>query len=85
MKKVTTVTKKGQVTIPLVVREKMQISYGDKVEFVFDEKGQVILKTVKSSLDAVYGALQNYNVEENHEEDRRKTREWIGEKGGRGQ
>ncbi len=85
MKKVTTVTKKGQVTIPQVVREKLQINYGDKVEFVFDEKGQVILKPVKSNLDAVYGALENYKTVGNHEEERRKTREWIGEKRGRGQ
>lgn len=83
MKKLTTVTKKGQVTIPQVVREKLQINYGDKIEFVFDEKGQVFLKPVKSDLDAVYGALENYKTGEGFEEERRKTREWIGEKRGR--
>lgn len=33
MKKITTVTKKGQVAIPQMVREKLRLGYGDKVEF----------------------------------------------------
>jgi len=39
----STVTSKGQVTIPKRVRDRMDIKPGTEVEFSLNEKGEVIL------------------------------------------
>lgn len=77
MKKISTVTKKGQVTIPLVVREKLDISYGEKVEFSLNEKDEVVLKPVKTDLDDLYGVLRDRKPEGTHEEHRKLARAWA--------
>jgi AbrB family looped-hinge helix DNA binding protein len=77
------VTRKGQVTIPWVVREKLDIQYGDKVEFVFDEYGQVFLKPIKTDLDKLYGVLKDKKPTGSHEEHRREINEWVAESKGR--
>ena len=81
MKKYSTVTRKGQVTIPQVIREKMDIAYGEKVEFSVNEQNEVIIRPVKASLEDIYGILQSQKPAGTHEEHRRKAREWVGEKG----
>lgn len=83
MKKVTSVTRKGQVTIPLVVREKLGIAYGDKVEFSFNEDGEVLLKPVKTDMDRLYGIL-NDKSSTDPEEQRKHAREWVAGGQGRG-
>lgn len=47
MKNTSTLSSKGQVTIPLEVRKKLGLREGDKVEFV-SEKGQIILRPARS-------------------------------------
>lgn len=83
MKTFTTITRKGQVTIPQAVREKLQIGYGDKVEFTFNEQGKLILQTVKTDLDSIYGILAQDRPAEKIEEQRKSAREWIGKQRGR--
>jgi len=39
----TTVTSKGQVTIPKAVRERMGITPGSEVEFSLNEQGEIVL------------------------------------------
>lgn len=80
MKKYSTITRKGQVTIPLEVREKLELDYGEKVEFTLNEKDEVILKPAKTDLNDIYGALQQHKPEGSHEEHRRLAREWAAEK-----
>jgi AbrB family looped-hinge helix DNA binding protein len=41
-----TVTRKGQVTIPKPVRDRLHISAGSKVEFDFAEDGRAFLRRV---------------------------------------
>jgi AbrB family looped-hinge helix DNA binding protein len=77
MEKISTVTKKGQVTIPQVVREKMNITYGEKIEFVTNEKGEVVLKPLKTDLNDIYGALQDRKPEGTHEEHRKSAQAWA--------
>ncbi len=84
MKKITSVTRKGQVTIPLAVREQLDIKYGDKVEFIFNELGQVVLSPVKTDLDRLCGILREKKPSGSHEEHRKDIREWIAEGKGRG-
>ena len=42
----TTVTSKGQVTVPRRMRERLGLVPGSKVEFDLDEKGRVVLTKV---------------------------------------
>jgi AbrB family looped-hinge helix DNA binding protein len=81
MKKISSVTRKGQVTIPMTVREKLGIGYGDKVEFSLTEEGQVILKPVKSDLKELYGILKQ-DLMVDPEERRKEAWDWVaGHKG----
>lgn len=43
----TTVTSKGQVTIPKAIRDKLNISVGTQLDFGVDDFGQVILRKAK--------------------------------------
>ena len=81
MKKYSTVTRKGQVTIPLAVREKLDIAYGEKVEFAVNEQNEVVIRPVKVSLDDVYGVLEKQKPAGTHEDHRRLARDWAGKKG----
>ncbi|NLL59176.1 MAG: AbrB/MazE/SpoVT family DNA-binding domain-containing protein [Firmicutes bacterium] len=83
MRKITTVTKKGQVTIPRIVREKLQINCGDKVEFTFNKQGQVVLQPVKTNLDDLYGILKNEKPDLDIDEQRKIARDWIANQKGR--
>jgi AbrB family looped-hinge helix DNA binding protein len=40
----STLTSKGQVTIPKEVRDRMGLTEGDRLEFVFDEQGRLIVR-----------------------------------------
>lgn len=46
-----TLTAQGQISIPKQVREKLQLSKGDKVVFFEDDDGDVIIKQAEVSLD----------------------------------
>jgi AbrB family looped-hinge helix DNA binding protein len=48
MKNTSTVSSKGQVTIPLEVRKKLGLRTGDRVEFVA-EKGYFFIRTARGS------------------------------------
>lgn len=81
MKKYSTVTRKGQVTIPMVIREKLGIDYGEKIEFAVNELNEVVIRPVKISLDDIYGVLEKQKPAGTHEDHRRLARDWAGEKG----
>ena len=51
------VTRKGQVTIPSEIRERLGIREGDKVVISIAEGNTVALKPVKSLTDILYGSL----------------------------
>lgn len=59
---VSTITSKGQVTIPAEVRRHLGIGQGDKLSFVIDEQGTIALKVPKysdvASLAGAAGALE---------------------------
>lgn len=40
----STITSKGQTTVPKEIRDKLKLKPGDKIEYVVDEDGQVTLK-----------------------------------------
>lgn len=54
---VTSVTSKGQVTIPAEVRRRLGIEPGDKVSFQVED-GTVRLERVKWTVDEMYGSIE---------------------------
>ena len=53
----TTLTSKGQITIPKWVRDSLALQAGDKVEFVLTQNNDVLLKPVTKKVDDVFGRL----------------------------
>lgn len=51
------ITSKGQVTIPLEIREKLKLSPGDKVIYQNTEKG-LLLKSAKRNMLTDFGFLK---------------------------
>lgn len=56
----STVTQKGQVTIPKDVRDSLHLVTGDKVEFVRNERGEVVIKPLTRKVSEVAGILSKY-------------------------
>ena len=44
----STITSKGQITIPAVIREKLHLSSGNKLEFFFKDDYMIIVPVNKS-------------------------------------
>lgn len=57
---VSTVTQKGQVTIPKSVRDNLHLVTGDRVEFVLNDRGEVVIKPVTRKVVEVAGLLSKY-------------------------
>lgn len=53
----TTITSKGQVTIPLVVREHLAVYPGDQVAFEIEEGGLVRVRKIGGSPEDLAGIL----------------------------
>jgi antitoxin PrlF len=50
-------TAKGQTTVPMMVRERLGIRYGDTIDFVFQDDGSVAVRSVKHDLLSLEGTL----------------------------
>lgn len=57
---VSTVTQKGQVTIPKDVRDSLHLVTGDKVEFIRNDQGEIVIKPVTRKVSEVAGILSKY-------------------------
>lgn len=55
---VSIVTRKGQVTIPALIRRKLRIKEGDKVSFIM-ENNKVLLKYTGSIVERTAGMLKS--------------------------
>ena len=53
----TTVTSKGQITIPVGVRKRLHLKTGDRITFVFEPDGRVSLLTERIPFEQVMGIL----------------------------
>ena len=77
----TTMTSKGQVTIPKDIRDSLHLNTGDKIEFILTQSKEVILRPVTKKVDDVFGLLASYkkvepvSVEEMDEIVKQKQRE----------
>jgi antitoxin PrlF len=52
-----TLTSKGQVTIPKEIRDALGLSVGDKVDFILEAEGRVILRPATRSVLELAGLL----------------------------
>jgi len=57
---ISTVTQKGQVTIPKDVRDSLHLVTGDKVEFIRNDQGEIVIKPVTRKVGEVAGLLSQY-------------------------
>ena len=72
---VSKLTSKNQITLPLSVRNKLHVHAGDKVEFVIEADGKVIVKKPEP-IDWTYlKSLESGLSEWNSEEDERAYRD----------
>jgi antitoxin PrlF len=58
----STVTSKGQITLPKEVREHLHIGEGDRVDFQIEKDGSVRLTPVSGSVRDLYGCLRRADV-----------------------
>ena len=54
---VSTISSKGQVTIPADVRRQLGVGSSDKVAFVMTDEGRVELRPARFTLESVLGSL----------------------------
>ena len=80
---ITTVTQKGQVTIPIELRKALNINPKDKVAFRLDA-GEIRIRHVGSQLLAGYGAGEPMTRPEDFRRIRREVEEEIADRSGEG-
>jgi antitoxin PrlF len=74
MKNSSTISSKGQVTVPLEIRNRIGLSAGDRVEFVV-ENGQTVIRPLRSEtnpFEKYRGALKAFRS-------RKEINAWISE------
>lgn len=53
-----TVTSKGQITIPKEVRELLRVDAGDQVDFIVNERGDVVVRSATADVRELRGMLK---------------------------
>jgi antitoxin PrlF len=54
-----TVTSKGQITIPKEVRDQMGLKPGDRVDFIKDRTGRILLKPINTDFRSLKGIIKS--------------------------
>ena len=54
----TTISSKGQVTIPVEIRNMLRLNTGDRIDFVIFDKNRVELMPKKGSVGALKGLVK---------------------------
>ena len=55
---IATLTSKGQTTIPKHVRDHLKLSPGDKLDFVIEPEGRVVIRPAKLDVRTLKGMLR---------------------------
>ncbi len=55
----STVTSKGQITIPKEIRDRLHLQTGHRVEFHFDGRGEVIMRPRNLDFRALKGIVRH--------------------------
>ena len=67
----STITSKGQITLPKEIREHLHVATGDRLDFIVAEDGKVMVQPAHSRLEALRGILHRkgrsaVSIEEMH-------------------
>ena len=54
----STITSKGQITLPKKIRERLHVGTGDRIDFVVEENGLVVVRRARSRLRQLRGMLR---------------------------
>lgn len=54
---ISTVTSKGQITIPITVRKRLDLNPGDKVNFFITDSGVVVFQPAKKEISELKGII----------------------------
>lgn len=52
-----TITAKGQVTVPKVIRDKLRLKPGDRIDFLLDASGELRVAPVTASVKQLKGMV----------------------------
>ena len=55
----STLTSKGQITIPREVRDRLHLKTGSRVDFIVEASGQVVLKPLDSNFRSIRGIVRS--------------------------
>ncbi len=69
----STITSKGQTTIPKGIREHLNLHAGDKIDFIIDESGQVIVEPATLDIRELKGILHREDMKPVSVEDMKKA------------
>ena len=58
----STITSKGQITIPKAIREKLMIDTGDKIEFILTNEREAIIRPISKTVDELFGKLNRTDI-----------------------
>ena len=75
----STMTRKGQVTIPKAIRDRLGVKEGEKVLFVMRGE-EVVLKIIKGTILDLRGSVQPSAHPEDFEKIRRSVRQIVAKK-----
>jgi AbrB family looped-hinge helix DNA binding protein len=53
-----TLSSKGQITLPKVVRERLRVDTGDQVDFVLNDRGDVVVRAATLDISELKGLLK---------------------------
>jgi len=54
----STLTSKGQMTLPKFIRDHLGVDTGDKLEFIIDVSGHVFISPKTLSIDDIFGLFE---------------------------
>lgn len=54
----STLTSKGQITLPKTIRDRLQVDTGDQVDFVVNERGDIVVRAVSLDIAELKGLLK---------------------------
>lgn len=75
----STMTRKGQVTIPKAIRDRLGVKEGEKVLFVMRDE-EVVLKVVKGTILDLRGSVRPSTSPEDFEKIRRSVKQAVAKK-----
>jgi AbrB family looped-hinge helix DNA binding protein len=55
----STLTSKGQITIPKEIRERLHLKTGSRLEFIIGSSGQVILQSLTPDFRSIRGIVRS--------------------------